>query len=75
MAMKVSLQREEGPEGGVQYSVRLGDEDEETPPVFVPRDPGKVVKIHSHVRIFSVSEISTMRSSFECRFDLYLSVS
>jgi len=32
----------------------------------------KPVKIQCHTRIFSVGEISVMRSSFECRFDLYM---
>ena len=73
MAMKVNLHRGEGPVGEVQYSVRLGPSGDEEDPVLLPREPGKVCKIHTHVRIFTVGEISAARSSFECRFDLYLS--
>jgi hypothetical protein len=74
MAMRVNLQRGEGPEGQVSYSVQLGPQAYDVEdPVPIPREPGKVAKIHAHVRIFSIAEISAVRNSFECRFDLYLS--
>ena len=41
------------------------------PPRRIPQEK-KPVKIHCHTRIFCVGEISAVRSTFECRFDLYV---
>ena len=80
--MQVNLVRGEGPNGQVNYTVKMGDDpvsgagghalmEEEDVPKLLPQ-AGKPVKIHTHTRIFSIGDISVMNSTFECRFDLYL---